>query len=386
MGLLPENSVLARGALPESLARALRWLDGQSDEPIVLATLAAVAGVRPRTLEALFKRHLGTTPLGWVRRMRLARARQQLLADGAEASVTGVALANGFSQFGRFAAQYRRQFGELPSQTVKAIRAPARGDTDQRLDEARRLCWRAVPAAFMVGPEACGAALDDAERAQELAPADGLPKAVAAWCWSQRAAHNFGGAPQLDRTRAQQLAQEAARLASRDALALGLASGALTLTGRLAHADRLIERSLGIDPWSPWGWARRGWLSAYAGDDDGAQRELQIALRLMPFEPLRYLMVIGIGCVHFNAGRYERAARWIADGVAAGPQSFWAERVLIAAASHAGTLTEARRVSRALLRKDKHLTVAIARDAWPFIPSFMERLGEGLAMAGIPRD
>jgi len=385
MGLLPESSALARRALPESLARALRWLDGRADEPIVLETLAAVAGVRPRTLEAHFRRHLGTTPLGWVRHMRLARARQQLLAAEGEASVTGVALANGFSQFGRFAAQYRRHFGELPSQTVKAMRAPPKGRADQRLDEAQRLCWRAVPAAFMVGPDACGAALDDVERAQELAPADALPKAVAAWCWSQRAAHNFGGSPQLDRARAQQLAQEAARLASRDALALGLASGALTLTGRLAEADRLIERSLAVDPWSPWGWARRGWLSAYAGDDDGAIRELQIALRLMPFEPLRHLMVIGIGCVHFSAGHYERAARWISDGVAAGPQSFWAERVLVAAASHAGSLAQARRAARTLLRKDTQLTVAIARNAWPFTPAFMERLADGLAIAGVPR-
>ncbi|MGH7054241.1 MAG: helix-turn-helix domain-containing protein, partial [Stellaceae bacterium] len=341
MGAHPESSTLAHRALPESLTRALQWLDGRPDEPIALATLAAVAGVRPRTLEAHFKLHLGTTPLGWVRRTRLARARQQLLAGG-EASVTGIALANGFSQFGRFAAQYHRQFGELPSQTVKASRVPPPSGADERLDEVRRLCWRALPAAFMVGPDACGAALDDAERAQELAPGDALPKAIAAWCWSQRAAHNFGGTPQLDRARAQQRAQEAARLAPHDALALGLASGALTLTGRLAEADRLIERSLAIDPWSPWGWARRSWLSAYAGDDDGALREFQIALRLMPFEPLRHLMVIGIGCVHFNTGRYERAARWIADGVAAGPQSFWAERVLIAAAAHAGARAEAR--------------------------------------------
>ncbi len=386
MDVHPENGILARGTLPESLVRALRWLDARPDEPVALETLAAIAGVRPRTLEAHFKRHLGTTPLGWVRRMRLARARQQLLAAGSEASVTSIALANGFSQFGRFAAQYRRQFGELPSQTAKASRAPPPGGTDERLDEAGRLCWRALSTAFMVGPDACGAALDDAERAQELAPADALPKAIAAWCWSQRAAHNFGGAPQLDRARAQGLAQEAARLAPHDALVLGLASGALTLTGRIGEADRLIERSLAIDPWSPWGWARRGWLSAYAGDDEGALRELQITLRLMPFEPLRHLMVIGIGCVHFNAGRYERAARWIADGVSAVPQSFWAERVLVAAAAHAGARAEARRAARALLGKDARLTVSAAREAWPFTPGFMDRLGDGLAIAGVPRD
>lgn len=375
-----------RQALPAGLVRALGWLEHRLDEPIQLDALAAAAGVRPRTMEAHFRRYLGTTPLGWVRRTRLARARQQLIASRHERSVTAVALANGFTELGRFAALYRRQFGELPSQTLRAARNKLSDEADEPADEVLRLSWRALAAAFKVGPGPCSAALSDAEHAQELMPHQALPKAVAAWCWSQRAAHNFSNTPQLDRAQALRLADEAARLAPHDALALSLCSGALTLTRQLANADRLIERSLALDPWSPWGWVRRGWLSAYMGDDDSALRELQITLRLMPFEPLRHLLFIGIGCVHFNAGRYERAARWIEDGVAAGPESFWAERVLIAAAAHTGAKTEARRYARKLLRKDASLTVAVARDAWPFTPSFMRRLSDGLESAGVPRD
>jgi len=385
---MPDGGALApdaRHALPASLMRALGWLNSRLDGPVQLETLAAVAGVRPRTLEVHFRLYLGTTPLGWVRRTRLARIRQQLLAAGDGASVTEVAVANGFSQLGRFAAQYRRQFGELPSQTLKAVRGKLSNGADEFDDEALRLSWRALASAFMVGPGPCNSALADVERAQELAPHYALPKAIAAWCWSQRAAHNFSSTPHLDRAQALRLAHEAARLAPHDALALSLCSGALTLARRLADADRLIERSLAMDPWSPWGWVRRGWLSAYAGDNDGALRELQITLRLMPFEPLRHLIFIGIGCAHFNAGRYERAARWIQDGVAAGPESFWAERVLVAATAHAGAGSEARRCARRLLRKDANLTVAVAREAWPFTPSFMQRLGDGLTMAGVPR-
>lgn len=371
-------------ALPASLTRALAWLNGRLDQPIQLETLAAAADVRPRTLEEHFKLYLGTTPLGWVRRSRLARARQQLLESGEQVSVTAVALDNGFSQLGRFAAQYRRQFGELPSQTLKAVRAKSSNGVDELDDEAMRLSWRALASAFMVGPGSCSAALADAERAQELAPHYALPRAIAAWCWSQRMAHNFSGAL-LDRAQPLRLVEEAVRLAPRDALALSLCSGALALTRRLADADRLIERSLAMEPWSPWAWARRGWLSAYAGDNDGALRELQIMLRLMPFEPLRHLAFIGIGCAHFNAGRYERAARWVEAGIEACPESFWAGRVLIAATAHAGAKSEARRYARRLLRKDPNLTVTAAREAWPFTPAFMHRLGDGLAMADVPR-
>jgi AraC-like DNA-binding protein len=374
-----------RHALPASLKRALDWLNDRLDGPVQLDTMAAVAGVRPRTLEHHFKLYLGTTPLGWVRRTRLARTRQQLLAAGDDASVTTIAVANGFSELGRFAAQYRQQFGELPSQTLKAARGDLPNKADAIDDEALRLSWRALASAFNVGPSSCDSALADTERAQELAPHYALPKAIAAWCWSQRAAHGFSDTPDLDRTRALRLAGEAARLAPHDGLGLSLCSGALTLTRRLSDADRLIERAVSMDPWSPWGWVRRGWLSAYAGDSDGALRELHITLRLMPFEPVRHLAFIGIGCAHFDAGRYDSAARWIQTGVEACPESYWAERVLVAAAAHAGTKAEARRHARRLLRKDRNLTVAVAREAWPFPATFMHRLGDGLAMAGVPR-
>jgi len=377
-GLTPRE----RASLPESLTRALSFLNQRLDEPVALDDLAAVAGVRPRTLEAHFKTYLGTTPLGWVRRTRLARARQQLLASGEGANVTSIANANGFTELGRFAAQYRQQFGELPSQTLKAARKGSGDDVD---DEALRLSWRALASAFTVGPVANRAALDDVERALEIAPHYALPKAIAAWCWAQRAAHGFGATPEQDRAHALRLADEAARLAPHDALALSLCSGALTLSRRLAEADRLVERALAMEPWSPWAWIRRAWLSAYQGDDDAALRELQITLRAMPFEPLRHLAFIGMGCAHFSAGHYERAAKWVQSGVDAVPESFWAERVRVASVALTGARAEAQRGARKLMRKDENLTIARARAAWPFTPSFMDRLGEGLQIAGVPR-
>jgi AraC-like DNA-binding protein len=60
--------------LPADLTRTLGWLRSHLAEPVQLDLLAQIAGVRPRTLETHFKMFLGTTPLGWVRRMRLARA------------------------------------------------------------------------------------------------------------------------------------------------------------------------------------------------------------------------------------------------------------------------------------------------------------------------
>jgi AraC-like DNA-binding protein len=370
-------------ALPASLARALDWLRAHLNGPVDLDTLATIAGVRPRTLEAHFKQFLGTTPLGWVRSARLARARQELLNASPQTTVTHAALSSGFSELGRFAAEYRRAFGEQPSQTLRRARRSILGDLVD--DEALRLTCRAMPAAFAVAPKECNAALEDLERAQELAPNYGLAKAMAAWCWGQRAAQRFSSTPGEDLGRARRLAEAACRLSPEDCTTLALVAGAVSLAHRVGEADVLIERALARDPWSPIALMRRGWTSAYLGDSDGALRAFKKTLHLMPLEPVRHLTFIGTGCAHFAAGRYERAAVWIRSGIEAYPQSFWAERVLVAAAVHAGALADARRIARRLMRKDPDLTISQAMRAWPFRPEFMARLGEGLKIAGLPR-
>jgi tetratricopeptide (TPR) repeat protein len=181
------------------------------------------------------------------------------------------------------------------------------------------------------------------------------------------------------------LADEAYQLAPNDALTLTLSSGALVLARRLDEADRRLERALALDPWLAYAWVRRGWMSAYLGDSEAAIRELSTALHLMPFEPLRHLSFIGMGCAHFAAGRYDRAVRWVESGVRTSTGSFWAQRVAVAAAAMTGARSEARRMGRQLMRKDPDLTVAEARQAWPFTPDFISRLGDGLELAELPR-
>lgn len=372
--------------LPGGLVSALNWIRAHLSEPIDLEQLAAVAGVRPRTLETHFRNYLGTTPLGWIRRLRLAHARRELERGRADATVTRVALASGFSQLGRFAAEYRAAFGEAPSGTLRRIRNSSSGTEEPIDDEAFRLTWQAMPHVFAIAPRECDEAIATLESARRLAPSYGLPVALSAWCLGQRAAHGFNTASQQDRDQALQLAAKARAMAPNDALALTLASGALTLAHRLEEADRLLERALALDPWHPYAWIRRGWGSAYMGDQQAAFRELSIALQLAPVGPMRQIAFIGMGCAHFACGRYDRAARWVQSGTESFPGAVWADRITIAAAVHAGAKVEARRVARRLMRKDPYLTVMRARKAWPFPPAFMARLGDGLEAAGVPKN
>jgi AraC-like DNA-binding protein len=388
-GVEPDGNWPAGGSsqstLPADLVRVLGWLRSHLAEPIDLERLASIADVSPRTLETHFKTFFGTTPLAWVRRMRLAHARTELQRARPDTTVTDAALASGFSQLGRFAGHYRAVFGEAPSTTLRRSRRSQASSNDQVDDEALRLTWQAMPKVFAIAPRECSDALETLERVRTMAPSYGLPVALAAWCRAQRAAHGFGATPGQDREHGLELAGQACALSTNDALAVTLASGALTLAHRLEEADRLLERALTLDPWLPYAWVRRGWASVYMDDPDAAYRELKIALYLAPFGPMRHIAFIGVGCAHFASGRYERAARWVLGGTETFPGAFWADRIAAAAAVHAGAKAEARRIARRLMRKDPHLTVERARSAWPFPMAFMTRLGDGLEVAGVPR-
>ena len=111
-----------------SLRRAKDYIHAHLDRPLSLAEIARQACVSPRTLELVFKRHGEASPLAYARRQRLQAAHAALRAvarEGRSASVTDVALAHGFVHMGRFSAQYRAQFGCLPSQTLNAHAALA---------------------------------------------------------------------------------------------------------------------------------------------------------------------------------------------------------------------------------------------------------------------
>ena len=91
--------------------------------PFTAASLAGIAGVAVRTLQEAFRRHLGTTPMEYLRQVRLERVRADLLAaDPARTTVSEVAHRWGFAHLGRFAAAYGRRYGEHPSRTLRAVR------------------------------------------------------------------------------------------------------------------------------------------------------------------------------------------------------------------------------------------------------------------------
>lgn len=109
-----------RDAKPALLRRAIDYIESNADRDIALADVADAVYVTPRALQYMFRRHLEVSPMGYLRRVRLDHAHQELLtADPASTTVQGVASRWGFAHTGRFAAAYRSAYGQNPSDTLK---------------------------------------------------------------------------------------------------------------------------------------------------------------------------------------------------------------------------------------------------------------------------
>ena len=88
-----------------------------------LSELCATANVSERTLQYAFKKIMGMSPLTYLHRLRLHRARDELLrAESGSTTVTDVALTWGFWHFGEFSRAYKNCFGEVPSKTLRGGR------------------------------------------------------------------------------------------------------------------------------------------------------------------------------------------------------------------------------------------------------------------------
>jgi AraC-like DNA-binding protein len=118
-GVRTERRVLDRAVIPRCVRKVEEYIAAYSDEALTIADITEVAGVSPRSLYRAFKQFCGVSPMEHLRDVRLRRIRQDLINAGPEDSVARILTGRGVYQFGRFAAAYRRRFGETPSQTLR---------------------------------------------------------------------------------------------------------------------------------------------------------------------------------------------------------------------------------------------------------------------------
>jgi AraC-like DNA-binding protein len=106
---------------PVLLRRAIEFIEANADRNISLGDITETVCLTPRAVQYMFRRHLDTTPLQYLRRIRLQHAHHELLAaDRRHDSVSAIAARWGFMHTSRFAVFYRQTYGRSPHITLRS--------------------------------------------------------------------------------------------------------------------------------------------------------------------------------------------------------------------------------------------------------------------------
>ncbi|HEX5354381.1 MAG TPA: AraC family transcriptional regulator [Rhodanobacteraceae bacterium] len=115
--------------LNPKMGRSVIAILSQPSAAHTVASLARAAGMSRSAFAKAFVETTGTTPIEFVSRARLARARDLIVAT--DGSITSIAIAVGFSSRSHFSSRFRERYGEDPTTYRKRTRQktnPASGD------------------------------------------------------------------------------------------------------------------------------------------------------------------------------------------------------------------------------------------------------------------
>lgn len=115
----PSNRSPSPNATPVLARKVRERMEASLDEPLQMIDLCGELRCKLRTLHYAFTSYFGVPPSAYHKKTRMNAARQALLdADPDATTVTNIATQYGFWHLGRFSVDYKRMFGELPSQTL----------------------------------------------------------------------------------------------------------------------------------------------------------------------------------------------------------------------------------------------------------------------------
>lgn len=107
------------------LVAVIRAMQSALERPLDMTALGRRAGLSPRQVERLFRRHLQVSPRRFYRRIRLEHGRTLLIQTAAP--IVEVAAACGFESPSHFSRAYRGEFARTPSEERGRVARHAAG-------------------------------------------------------------------------------------------------------------------------------------------------------------------------------------------------------------------------------------------------------------------
>jgi adenylate cyclase len=248
---------------------------------------------------------------------------------------------------------------------------------------AYEITMRAMPKCWALNKRACSEAMILLQQALQQEPEHSLAIALLSWCHGQQVVYNWTKDVAFHRARALELAQRAAGLDENDPLVLIKLANAECVAGDLPSAAVHIKRALDLDPYFSWAWTRCGYIKSHMGKDGPALEDFERALRLSPFEPMRFNTYMGMANAHFVAGRYVEAISYIEQALLERPDIVWAHRILASCSALVGDIDTATK-SRTIF--ENHVPGVGASDIINAVPhqspEIRERFRSALLSAG----
>ncbi len=222
-------------------------------------------------------------------------------------------------------------------------------------------------------------------RATEMDQGYALAHGYLAWWYALRVGEGRTEVLDADRESAGRLFRRAVELDPRDAWILALAGHHESfLFKRFAVGTQMLDQALQLNPNCAAAWARSGTTLAYVGRGDEALERVSNAMRLSPFDQqsFSFYTTNGIACV--VKGRYDEAVGWLSRALRLNPRYRAAARMLIAAHSLAGEVTEARERAREFLLAEPAFRVSTFGAWYPMQSPYLEHVLDGLRIAQLP--
>jgi AraC-like DNA-binding protein len=112
-----------RGLAPPQVRLVEEYIEAHWNQSVSIEGLAVVANASARSVFHAFREFRGYSPMNFLKRERLRHAKKMLANPTSNESVTNVTFACGFGNMGRFADDYQKAFGEMPSETLNRASA-----------------------------------------------------------------------------------------------------------------------------------------------------------------------------------------------------------------------------------------------------------------------
>jgi adenylate cyclase len=245
---------------------------------------------------------------------------------------------------------------------------------------------RALASSYRFTREANLETLELTRAASAIDPHFALSHALAAFSFTQRKAFGWGANIADDISETRRLAALAIELDRDDARVLGMAGFALGyVVGEVEVAAEFLARAIQLDPNLVLARTWMGWTRVYLGDMDGAIEQLEVAQRVNPLDPRRYVTLTAMAYAHFFAGRNDEATAWAANVVRRQPNYLAGQRIMTACHAMAGRIDEARQACAVTMQIDPTQRISVSNARAPFRrPQDVDKLAQAFRIAGMP--